>query len=121
MNYNFSLDDTHYNLKEYTIIAVVYMSKGLIAVESNKTSDPLIKIILDGKALFISVKNNTLNGVWIGELEFNNVKVDFNNISNWNIFLLHVCDYDQIKPNLTLGYNYVWLCNAGYIINDTQK
>ena len=50
--------------------------KRLIAVESNETSDPLIKITLDGKALSISVKNNTLNGVWNEEYEFNNVKIE---------------------------------------------
>ena len=76
MNYNFSQDNTHFNLKEYAIIAVEYMSKRLIAVESNETSDPLIKITLDGKALSISVKNNTLNGVWNKEYEFNNVKIE---------------------------------------------
>lgn len=66
----------NYNLKEYAIIAVVYMSKGLIAVESKETSDPLIKISLDGKALFISVKDNTLNGIWNEEYEFNNIKIE---------------------------------------------
>ena len=113
-------DESQSNLREYTIIAVVYMSKGLVAAESNGTSDPFIKLTLDGKALSTSVKNNTMNGVWNEKLEFSNVLMDFNDISTWPIFMLSVYDYNQIKSNVALGYNYVWLCNAGYTVNDTK-
>ena len=113
-------NDEPNNLKPYTIIAVVYMSKGLIAAESNGTSDPFVKLTLDGRALSTTVKNNTMNGVWNEKLEFNNVLMDFNDRSTWPIFLLNVYDYNQIKSNVPLGYNYVWLCNAGYTINDTN-
>ena len=113
-------NDSQNNLKNYTIIAVVYMSKGLVAAESNGTSDPFIKLTLDGRALSTTVKNNTMNGVWNEKLEFNNVLMDFNDKSTWPIFLLNVFDYNQIKSNVPLGYNYVWLCNAGYTLNDTN-
>ena len=108
------------NLKSYTIVAVVYMSKGLVAAESNGTSDPFVKLTLDGKALSTSIKNNTMNGVWNEKLEFENVLMDLNDRSTWPIFLLNVYDYNQITSNVSLGYNYVWLCNAGYAINDDK-
>ena len=117
---NYNPVNTQNNSKEYTIIAVVYMSKGLIAAESDGTSDPFIKLTLDGQVLSTSVKNNTMNGVWNEKLEFTKVKMDFNDISTWPIFLLNVYDYNQIISNVPLGYNYVWLCSAGYTINDTN-
>ena len=49
-----------------------------------------------------------------------NIRLGYNDVSTWPIFLLNVYDYNQIKSNVPLGYNYVWLCSAGYIINDTQ-
>ena len=107
-------------LKKYTIIAIVYMSKGLISAESNGTSDPFVKLTLDGKEKSTSVKNNTMNGVWNEKLEFKDVLMDFNDRSTWPIFKLNVFDYNQLKSNVPLGYNYVWLCNAGYAINDTK-
>jgi len=113
-------NESQNNLKSYTIVAVVYMSKGLVAAESNGTSDPFVKLTLDGKALSTSVKNNTMNGVWNEKLEFKNVLMDLNDRSTWPIFLLNVYDYNQITSNVSLGYNYVWLCNAGYAINDNK-
>ena len=113
-------NESQNNLKSFTIVAVVYMSKGLVAAESNGTSDPFVKLTLDGKALSTSVKNNTMNGVWNEKLEFKNVLMDLNDRSTWPIFLLNVYDYNQITSNVSLGYNYVWLCNAGYAINDNK-
>jgi hypothetical protein len=117
---SYTYDESQSNLREYTIIVVVYMSKGLVAAESNGTSDPFITLTLDGKTLSTSVKNNTMNGVWNEKLEFEKVSMDFNDISTWPIFMLNVYDYNQIKSNVALGYNYVWLCNAGYTVNDTK-
>ena len=112
--------DSTNNLKPYTIIAVVYMSKGLISAESNGTSDPFVRLTLDGKEICTSVKNNTMNGVWNEKLEFSNVLMDLNDYSTWPIFLLNVFDHNQILSNVPLGYNYLWLCNAGYALNDTS-
>lgn len=111
-------DFSSQNLKVYTIVAVVYMSKGLISAESSGTSDPFVRLTLDQTELSTTVKNNTMNGVWNEKLEFNNVYMDFDDKSTWPIFLLNVFDYNKIKSNVSLGYNYVWLCNAGYALND---
>ena len=118
--YEVDSDKPKEDLKNYTIIAVVYMSKGLISAESNGTSDPFVKLTLDGKEITTSVKHNTMNGVWNEKLEFKNVLMDLNDRSTWPIFLLNVYDYNKIKSNVPMGYNYVWLCTAGYTLNDTK-
>ena len=113
-------NETPVDLQKYTIVAVVYMSKGLVSAESSGTSDPFVRLTLDGKELSTSVKNNTMNGVWNEKLEFKDVKIDLNDRSTWPIFLLNVFDYNQIKSNVPMGYNYVWLCNAGYSLNNIE-
>jgi len=103
----------------YTIIAVVYMSKGLVAAESSGTSDPYVEIKYEDQSHETSRKNNTMNGIWNEQLIFSDIYMDFNDYSTWPIFLLSVFDYNKIKSNVPLGYNYVWLSNAAYSINDT--
>ena len=49
--------------KYYTIAAIVYMSKGLVAAESNGTSDPFVTLTYGSFKLQTSVKNNTMNGI----------------------------------------------------------
>ena len=103
--------------KFYTIAAVVYMSKGLIAAESNGTSDPFVILTYGSNKLQTSVKNNTMNGIWNELLVFTDVLMNLNDKATWPIFLLNVFDYNNIKSNVPLGYNYVWLCNSAYAIN----
>ena len=110
-------NETVSNLKEYTIIAIVYMSKGLISADSQGTSDPFVKLTLDGKTKSTSVKNNTMNGIWNERLEFDNILMDLNDYSTWPIFLLNVFDYNKAKSDVCLGYDYLWLCNSAYVIN----
>ena len=102
----------------YTIAAIVYMSKGLVAAESNGTSDPFVRLTFGDKKLQTSVKNNTMNGIWNELLLFSDVIMDINDKATWPIFLLSVFDYNKIKSNVPLGYNYVWLSNAAYLINE---
>jgi len=108
------------NCQNFTVVAVVYMSKGLVAAESNGTSDPFVRLTLGEHKLQTSVKNNTMNGIWNEQLVFSNVYMDLNDYTTWPIFLLSVFDYNKIKSNVPLGYNYVWLCNGAYALNDTQ-
>ena len=107
---NFGEDKSNNNLKSYTISAMAYMSKGLISAESNSTSDPFVKLTLDGKEKCTSIKNNTMNGVWNEKLEFNKVLMDINDYSTWPIFLLNMFDiikfYQMFQQDIII-YGYV--------------
>ena len=107
--------------KFYTIAAVVYMSKGLVAAESSGTSDPFVILTYGSYKLQTNVKNNTMNGIWNELLVFGDVLMNLKDKATWPIFLLNVFDYNKIKSNIPLGYNYVWLCNAAYAINESLE
>ena len=50
--------------KFYKIAAVVYMSKGLVAAESDGTSDPFVQLTYGSNKPQTSVKNNTMNCIF---------------------------------------------------------
>ena len=104
-------------MKYYTIIAVVYMSKGLVAAESNGTSDPFVTLTFGSQTVKTSVKNNTMNGVWNELLVFKNISMDIDDQTTWPAFLLSVFDYNKVLSDVPLGYNYLWLCNTHFSIN----
>ena len=105
----------------YTIIAVVYMSKGLVAAESSGTSDPYVEIKYEDQSHETSRKNNTMNGIWNEKLEFPGIRMDLNDIATWPVFQVSVIDYNRFKSHLPLGYNYLWLCNSAYTLNDIES
>ena len=104
-------------LTNYTIVAVVYMSKGLVAAESNGTSDPFVTLTYGNQTKKTSVKNNTMNGVWNELLEFRDVPMNMEDQTTWPVFLLNVYDYNKILSDIPLGYNYLWLSNTHYGFN----
>ena len=106
------------SITTYTIVAVVYMSKGLVAAESNGTSDPFVTLTCGSQTLKTSVKNNTMNGVWNELLEFKNVAMDIQDQTTWPVFLLNVIDYNKVLSDVPLGYNYLWLSNSHYCFNN---
>jgi hypothetical protein len=93
------------------------MSKGLVAAESNGTSDPFVSLTFGNQTLKTKVKNNTMNGVWNELLEFRNINMDIDDQTTWPVFLLSVFDYNKIKSDVPLGYNYLWLSNTHYSFN----
>ena len=105
------------NMQYYKIIAVVYMSKGLIAAESDGTSDPFVILSLGDRELRTQVKHNTMNGVWNELLEFDQIYMDIQDQRTWPVFLLNVYDNNKILKNVPLGYNYLWLCNSHFSVN----
>ena len=105
------------NAKSYMIVGIVYMSKGLIAADSNGTSDPFVTLSLGNKTLKTSIRMATINGIWNETLVFENVLLDIKDSSTWPIFLLTVIDYNRITSNVPIGYNYVMLCDAAYSLN----
>ena len=104
--------------KFYKIAVIVYMSKGLVAAESDGTSDPFVQLTFGAEKLQTTVKNNTMNGIWNELLLFSDVMMDLNDKATWPIFLLSVFDYNKIKSNVPLGYNYVWLSSSAYSLNE---
>ena len=104
----------------YTIIAVVYMSKGLVSAESSGVSDPFVEIKCEDQSKQTNVKDNTMNGIWNETLEFKSIRMDLNDIATWPVFQVSVFDYNKYKSNLPLAYNYLWLCNSSYTLNDVQ-
>lgn len=107
-------------VKNVTIIAVVYMSKELVAAESNGKSDPYVQFKFDDRTLQTTVKDNTMNGIWNEKLVFNDVRIDLDDIATWPIFQVTVYDYNKGTNDKPLGYNYLWLCNAAYTMNDIE-
>ena len=93
------------NMQFYRIIAIVYMSKELVAAESSGTSDPYVTLTLGEKTLKTSHKNNTMNGVWNEILEFDQVYMDLKDQRTWPVFLLNVIDKNKITKDFPLGYN----------------
>ena len=115
---NFNLgEEIESNFKLYTIIAVIYMSKGLVAAESNGTSDPFVTLTLGEKTQKTTVKQNTMNGVWNELLIFDRILLDSNDQTTWPVFLLNVYDYNKILSDVPLGYNYLWLSNTHHSFN----
>ena len=108
------------SIKKYTIVAIVYMSKGLIAADSDGTSDPFVELSLGNVTEKTSVKSNTVNGIWNEKLVFNDVEFSLDDKSSWPVFLMNVIDYNKVLSNVPIGYNYVWLSDSAYTVNDTQ-
>ena len=105
--------------KKYTIIAVIYMSRYLIAADSNGTSDPFVVLTIGEQTKKTSVKHNTTNGIWNEKLEFTNIPFDLADKATWPIFLCNVIDHNKILSNTPIGYNYLWLSESAYTLNDT--
>ncbi len=105
----------------YTIIAVVYMSKGLVSAESSGVSDPFVVFKYENQTHQTAVKNNTMNGIWNEKLEFKGIRMNYDEIETWPIFQVNVYDSNTFSSNVPLGYNYLWLCNSSYVKNDTHQ
>ena len=107
-------------MKYYKIIAVVYMSKDLIAAESNGTSDPYVTLSLGNKELSTTAKHNTMNGVWNELLEYEQVYMDIKDQRTWPVFSLNVWDKNKVLKDVPLGYNYIWLSNTHFSVNSFE-
>ena len=107
-------------IKNFTVVAIVYMSRYLIAADADGTSDPYVTLTMGKQSLDTSIKSNTVNGIWNERLVFTDVQFDTQDKSTWPIAYLKVMDYNKILSNVAIGYNYVWLSEAAYTINDTE-
>ena len=105
------------DMQFYKILAIVYMSKGLVAAESSGTSDPFVTLKLAEKEKSTNFKQNTMNGVWNEVLEFDEIYMDIKDQRTWPVFLLNVYDHNKYLKDVPLGYNYLWLSNSHFSIN----
>ena len=103
--------------KFYTIVANVFMTRYLIAGDSDGTSDPYTIVRIFDKELKTTTKSNCANGIWNQSLVFTEVSFDLNNLSTWPVMLVTVMDSDVTNDDL-LGYTYVWLSDSAFKIND---
>ena len=108
------------NKNTFTILALVYMSRGLVSAESSGVSDPFVRIKYEDQTHDTHAKNNTMNGIWNEKLEFKNIRMKLDDITTWPIFQIAVFDKNKVKSNVPLGYNYLWLNDSAYTLNDAE-
>ena len=104
----------------YSIVCIVYMTKYIISADSEGTNDPFVTVKCFQEEKKTSIKNGTVNGIWNEKLIFDDIEMNLNKKSTWPIFLVKVLDYDKLGSNDMLGYNYVWLSDAHYLINKSE-
>ena len=103
----------------YTVLVNVYMTRHLISGDADGTSDPYVSIMLEDQEERTKVKHNCVNGIWNQSLKFDNINFSLDDKSTWPIFFLKVMDEDVLSDDF-LCYNYIWLSDMAYQINDTS-
>ena len=105
--------------KFYRIVVCVYMTRYLIAGDSNGMSDPYCVININGEVRQTSIKNKCVNGIWNEKLVFDTCSFSFSEKSTWPIMLITVMDKDFSSSDM-LGYTYLWLMDTNYELNYTR-
>lgn len=103
---------------EYIIAVNVYMSRHLVSADSNGTNDPYVEVYLDDKKEVTKQKPNCINGIWNTTLLFHSIAFDINDKTSWPVLYIKVMDKDLIEDD-EICYNYIWLSDMAYSINDT--
>ena len=106
--------------KYYTIAACVYMTRYLVAGDSNGLSDPYCKISINGETKETAVRNKCVNGIWNEKLIFDTVSFDYKEQATWPVMQITVMDKDYSSSDM-LGYTYLWLTDTIYAYNSTKK
>ena len=106
--------------KYYTVVACVYMTRYLIAGDSNGLSDPYCEISINGMKKSTDVRNKCVNGIWNEKLVFENVWFDYKEIATWPVMLITVMDKDNFSSDM-LGYSYLWLTDTSNSFNSSAK
>ena len=105
--------------KFYRIVVCVYMTRYLIAGDSNGMSDPYCVININGETRQTSIKNKCVNGIWNEKLVFDTCSFSYSEKSTWPIMLITVMDKDFASSDM-LGYTYLWLMDTNYELNYTR-
>ena len=106
--------------KYYTVVACVYMTRYLIAGDSNGLSDPYCEISICGETRKTAVRNQCVNGIWNEKLIFDTVEFNYKDPATWPVMLLTVMDKDYTSSDM-LGYSYLWLTDANYSYNSPKN
>jgi len=97
--------------QDYKIVACVYMSRYLIAGDSNGMSDPYTAICIAGETHKTSTRKKCINGIWNEKLVFS-TRFVYNDNLTWPLILVKIIDEDSEtndKYNEMLGYTYIFL------------
>ena len=108
--------------QDYKIVACVYMSRYLIAGDSNGMSDPYTEITIAGETHRTTTRKKCINGIWNEKLVFSSRFV-FNDYATWPLILVKVIDEDSEsneKKNEMLGYTFIFL-NEKTSFNSSRK
>ena len=108
--------------QDYKIVACVYMTRYLIAGDSNGMSDPYTEICISGETHKTSTRKKCINGIWNEKLVFSSRFV-YNDKATWPLILIKIMDEDSEtneKYNEMLGYAYVFM-NEKTSFNSSRK
>ena len=114
------LDNDKNNYKYYTLVACVYMTRYLIAGDSNGLSDPYCRISINGETRETKIKNKCVNGIWNEKLIFDTVSFNYKEPATWPAMLITVLDKDLNSSDI-LGYSHLWLNDTNYSYNQLKK
>ena len=106
--------------KFYTIVACVYMTRYLIAGDSNGLSDPYCRITINGETRETSIKTKCVNGIWNEKLVFDTVSFNYREQATWPVMLITVMDKDLSGSDM-LGYTYLYLNDTNYTCNQLKQ
>ena len=107
-------------VKFYTIVACVYMTRYLIAGDSTGLSDPYCEIMINGEKRPTAVRNKCVNGIWNEKLIFDTVSFNYKELATWPVMLITVLDKDMTSSDM-LGYTYLWLQDSNYSYNSPKN
>ena len=105
--------------KYYTVVACVYMTRYLIAGDSDGLSDPYCVISINGETRQTAVRNKCVNGIWNEKLIFDTVNFNYKDQATWPVMMLTVMDKDVTSSDM-LGYSYLWLSDTNYVYNQSN-
>ena len=105
--------------KYYTVVACVYMTRYLIAGDSNGLSDPYCVITINGETRKTATRNKCVNGIWNEKLVFDTVNFNYKDQATWPVMLLTVMDKDITSSDM-LGYSFLWLSDTNYAFNKSS-
>ena len=97
------------------------MKKDLIDKVKIPNSEIFIAIKYGEKNLKVDLKNINGNNIYTEKFEFKEIKMSLDDITTWPIFQVSFVRDNKDKDTLeTIGYNYIWLFDSSYALNDTQ-